>query len=145
MPLPTELTGEPVVQYLIGPGEQKKRQKSIQKVCLSCHSQGWVDGHFTRFEHTIRTTNEMTLTATNIMLTAWEKGVAKGLKDNDSIFNEATEKRWVEQWLFYANSTRYASAMMGTDYGAFANGRWYMSKNIQEMMDWLGFKLKEMR
>jgi hydroxylamine dehydrogenase len=32
--------------------------------------------------------------------------------------------------------------MMGADYGIFANGRWYMSKNVQEMLDWLEFKLQ---
>ncbi len=144
-PLPTELTGEPVTEYLIGSKEQEKRRKTMQKVCLACHSQGWVDGQFARFENTIKTTNEMTLTATEILLTAWEKGAAKGLADNDSIFNEAIEKKWIEQWLFYANSTRFASAMAGADHGAFANGRWYMSKNIQEMMDWLEFKMKEKR
>jgi hydroxylamine dehydrogenase len=48
----------------------------------------------------------------------------------------------VEQWLFYANSTRYSSAMAGADYGVFANGRWFMAKNLQEMVDWLKFKLK---
>jgi hypothetical protein len=32
--------------------------------------------------------------------------------------------------------------MAGANYGAFANGRWYMSKNIQEMAGWLRFKLK---
>jgi len=26
-----------------------------------------------------------------------------------------------------------------------ANGRWYMSKNIQEMADWIEFKLKGMQ
>jgi hypothetical protein len=114
----------------------------MQGVCLACHSQGWVDGQFARLENTIRTTNEMTLTATKILITAWEKGAAKGLAHNDSIFNEAIEKKWVEQWLFFANSTRYSSAMVGADYGAFANGRWYMSKNVQEMLDWLEFKLK---
>jgi len=145
LPLPTELTGEPVAKYLIDAKEQEKRRKAMNRVCLSCHSRGWVDGQFARFENTIKTTNEMTLTATNILLSAWEKGAARGLAQKDSIFNEAIEKKWVEQWLFYANSTRYASAMIGADYGAFANGRWYMSKNIQEMMDWLGFKLKERR
>jgi hypothetical protein len=84
----------------------------------------------------------MTLTATKILLSAWEKGAAKGLAQADSIFNEAIEKKWVEHWLFFANTTRYASAMMGADYGAFANGRWYMSKNVQEMADWLEFKLE---
>ena len=72
------------------------------------------------------------------------KGAAKGLTQKDSIFNEAIEKKWVEQWLFYANSTRFASAMAGADYGVFANGRWYLNKNIQEMMDWLEFKLQNM-
>jgi hydroxylamine dehydrogenase len=45
----------------------------------------------------------------------------------------------VEQWLFYANSTRLASAMAGADYGVFANGRWYLSKNIRTMLDWARF------
>jgi len=144
LPLPTELTGEPVGKYLIDIKEQEKRKATMQRVCLSCHSQGWVEGHWARFENTIKTTNEKTLTATKILLTAWEKGAAKGLAEKDGIFNEAVEKKWVEQWLFYANSTRFASAMMGADYGVFANGRWYMSKNIQEMLDWLEFKLQTM-
>ncbi len=145
LPLPTELTGEPVAEYLIDENEQKKRLKTMQKVCRACHSQQWIQGHFKRLKHTIKYTNQMTLTATKILLTAWEKGAAKGLAQNDSIFNEAIEKKWVEQWLFFANSTRFASAMAGADYGVFANGRWYMSKNIQEMADWLEFKLNMMK
>jgi hypothetical protein len=143
LPLATELTGEPASQYLIGPEEQKERREAMKRVCLSCHGRGWVNGHFERLENTIKTTNEMTLTATKIMFSAWEKGAAKGLKQNDSIFNEAIERKWTEQWLFYANSTRLASAMAGADYGVFANGRWYLSRNIHEMLDWLHFKLKE--
>jgi hypothetical protein len=145
LPLPTELTGEPVPLFLIDAKEQEKRNATMQKICLSCHSESWVKGQFVRFENTIKTTNEMTLTATKIMLEAWNKGVAKGLAQNDSIFNEAIEKKWVEQWLFYANSTRFASAMGGADYGVFANGRWTLSKNLQEMMDWLEFKLQGLK
>jgi hydroxylamine dehydrogenase len=143
LPLPTELTGEPAMEYLIDEKEQRVRRNAMEKVCLSCHSGPWVEGHFARFENTIKKTNEMTLTATDVLLAAWEKGAAMGLSEKDSIFNEALEKKWVEQWLFYANSTRFSSAMVGADYGAFANGRWYMSKNIQEMVDWLRFKVKE--
>jgi hypothetical protein len=143
LPLPTELTGEPVTNYLIEAKEQERRRSTMHKVCLSCHGYGWVEGHWTRFENTLRTTNQMTLTATRILLTAWEMGAAKGLSQDDDIFNEAIEKKWVEQWLFFANSTRFASAMAGADYGVFANGRWHMSKNIQEMADWLDCKLKE--
>jgi hypothetical protein len=83
----------------------------------------------------------MTLTATQLMLEAWNRGVAAGLAQHDSIFNEALEKRWVEQWLFYANSTRFASAMAGADYGVFAKGRWFLSKNLDEMLEALEWAL----
>jgi hypothetical protein len=137
LPLPTELTGEPAADFLIDPEEQGRRLDAMKKVCLSCHSRPWVEGHFARFEDTIDKTNHMTLTATRILLAAWDRGLAKGMARQDSIFNEAIEKRWVEQWLFFANSTRFASAMAGADYGVFANGRWQLSRNIQEMWDWL--------
>lgn len=137
LPLPTELTGEPAAGFLIDATEQAKRRQAMERVCRACHSKEWVDGQFARFENTIKTTNEMTLAATKILLAAWEQGAARGLGQNDSIFNEGIEKKWVEQWLFYANSTRYASAMIGADYGVFAGGRWYLSRNLREMAEWL--------
>ena len=143
LPLPTELTGEPVNDFLIGEEEQETRKKQMQNVCLSCHSSGWVDGHFNRFENTVETSNNMTLEATKILLSVWEKGSTKGLDKKDSIFNEGIEKKWIEQWLFYANSVRFASAMAGADYGVFANGRYFLSKNIQDMIDWLKIHSKD--
>jgi hypothetical protein len=73
------------------------------------------------------------------MLGAWDQGLARGIAQNDSLFNEAIERKWVSQWLFYANSTRYASAMGGADYGVFANGRYQMSANVQELLDYVRF------
>lgn len=143
LPLPTELTGEPVSSFLIDGKEMEKRQKKMEKVCAPCHSYEWVEGHFARLKNTIKTTNEMTRTATDILITAWENKAALGLDQGDSIFNEEIEKMWVKQWLFYANSTRFASAMGGADYGVFANGRWFMAENIQLMKDWLEFKLEK--
>lgn len=143
LPLPTELTGEPANDFLISKAEQDKRKEEMQSVCLSCHASGWVDGHFERLDNTIQTTNQMTLEATKILLKAWEKGAAMGLDEQDSIFNEGIERKWVEQWLFYANSVRFASAMAGADYGVFANGRYFLSKNIQDMIDWLEIRIKE--
>lgn len=137
LPLPTELTGEPADGFLIGKEEQAARKKEMQNVCMSCHASGWIDGHFEKLENTIDTTNKMVLAATKVLLKAWETGVAKGLDKNDSIFNEGIEKKWVDQWLFYANSARFASAMAGTDYGVFANGRYHLSRNIQDIIEWL--------
>ena len=62
-------------------------------------------------------------------------------KIQQPFFDEAIEKKWVEQWFFYANATRFASAMAGTDYGVFANGRWYLSRNIHDMIDWIKFTM----
>jgi len=137
LPLPTDLNGEPASNYLIDNNEQQERRKVLQQVCLSCHTQQWVDGHWIRFENTMKTANEMTLTATKLMQQAWDSGVAKGLAQDSSIFDEAIEKKWMENWLFFGNSVRMSSAMLGTDYGVFDNGRWYMAKNIQEIHDWL--------
>jgi hydroxylamine dehydrogenase len=142
LPLPTELTGEQVSEYLIDTEEQARRDATMQKICQSCHAEGWVKGQFARLENTIKTSDEMTLTATKILLTAWERGAAKGPSQKDSPFNEAIEKKWVEQWFFYAGTTRFASAMAGADCGVFSNGRWAMGKNIQDMLDWLEFKLQ---
>jgi hypothetical protein len=144
LPLPTELTGEPAVTYLIDQEDQQKRRQTMRGICIPCHSEAWADGHFERLENTIRTSNDMTLTATKVLLSAWEKGMAKGLVQEDSIFNETIERRWVEQWLFFANSTRYASAMLGGDYGVFDHGRWYLSRNILEMADEIGLDQDEL-
>jgi len=134
-PLPTSLTGEPASKFLIGPEEQAKRRDTLHKVCLSCHTTDWVKGHWERFEATIKFTNEMTLTATQILMKAWDNGLA----NKADWFDEALERMWAEEWLFFSNSTRFASAMMGADYGVFANGRWFLSKNVQAMMDHVKF------
>jgi len=79
----------------------------------------------------------MTLTATKIISQIWRERLAQGLPQGKKIFDEAIEKTWVEQWLFYVNSNRFAEAMSGADYEVFANGRWAMAKNIQTLYDWL--------
>jgi hydroxylamine dehydrogenase len=139
LPLPTDLSGEPASDYLIDNAEVQKRTTAMKKVCQSCHSGFWTDGHWTRMLHTIETTNAMTLAATNIVASAWKQGVASGPPDH-SPFDESLERQWVEQWLFFANSTRLAAAMGGADYGVFDNGRWYMSRNLQDMAEWLKIK-----
>ena len=96
-------------------------------------------GHYEKFARSLETTNALTLAATKVMLTAWEQGLAKGLAQNESLFDEAVERKWVTQWLFYANSTRYASAMGGADYGVFANGRYQLTANLRELLDYVGF------
>lgn len=129
--LPTRLDGSWAAEALIDKVEQDARRKTMQAVCLDCHGTAWVDGHWERFEKTIEETNRMTGTATAVMVRAWKEKRAMGPPDNP--FDEALEKRWVEQWLFFANSIRFSSAMMGADYSVFDNGRWSQSKGLREM------------
>jgi len=135
LPLPTSLDGRPAEKYLISAQEQTVRRENLQKVCLQCHASSWVNGHWERFETAVKTSNKMTLTATQILRKAWDAKVA----DQSNLFDESIEKQWMQQWFFYANSTRFASAMMGADYGVFAEGRWYLAKTIQDMLDYLQF------
>jgi len=137
LPLPTAFDGTPAEDYLINEETMAQRTAAMKKVCTSCHSTSWTDGHFEKFKKAIATTNADTRIATQILQKGWDEKIVSGLESGDSPFNEVLERKWVEQWLFFANSIRFASAMMGADYGVFANGRWYMSKNAREMLELL--------
>ena len=141
--LPTDFDGGIAAEFLIGPAEQDSRTRTMQSVCLECHGKSWVDGHWKRFENTIETTNRDILTATNLMAEIWSRGFARGLGQQGSPFDEAIERTWLESWLFYANTVRFASAMGGGgDYGVFADGRYQLSGRIRELSDWLELRKK---
>jgi hydroxylamine dehydrogenase len=135
LPLPAELDGRPAPSGLITGEEQAARREAMKRVCLSCHAGNLVDAHFHRLDRTIETTNRSTLAATRIVSRAWQEGLAEGPGEGGSPFDESIEKAWAQHWLFYANSTRLACAMMGGDYGVFDNGRWQMARNIRDMLE----------
>ena len=141
LPLPADFKGNFAAKYLIGQDEMKTRTDTMQRLCLSCHSQSWVSGHWAQFENTIAETNAETLTATQIIQDTWKKGYAAGLDHGANPFDEAIEKKWHLTWLFYANSIRFSSAMAGGgDYGVFAGGRYQMSLSIAELQDWYNLR-----
>ncbi len=111
----------------------------MKRVCRSCHGSTWVENHFTRLHSTIGEADMMAMAATKLLQNAWEKGIA----DKSNPFDEAIEQKWMKQWLFYANSIRYASAMSGPDYATFKNGWFELSKNLQDMKDLIEIKSKK--
>jgi hypothetical protein len=139
LPLPTDFEGGYAERFLIGKEEMAQRRQTMQAVCRNCHASSWVDGHWVRFENTIQETNAQTLAATRIMSAIWQKGYADGLPvSSANPFDEAVEIMWTDAWLFYANTTRFASAMAGGgDYGVYADGRYHLRKRIVELADWL--------
>jgi cytochrome c553 len=137
LPLPTDLDGTPASGFLIDGREQAARNQTMQAICLSCHSTNWVKGHWKRYEDTILETNAATLTATDILKNIWKDGFARGPGVGGSLADEAIEKKWMDIWLFHANTTRFAAAMAGGgDYGVYAGGRYQISKKILEINDW---------
>ena len=137
LPLPTTFTGEPASEYLISQKEQAARQTRMENLCKSCHGSTWVSGHFAKMDKTIQEVDKMVLAATQIMSKAWNDGLA----DNSNPFDESLEHKWMKQWLFYANSVRYASAMTGApDYAAFKNGWWNLTTNLQDMQSFVALK-----
>jgi hypothetical protein len=137
-PLPTDLEGGFASKYLIAQPEMDKRRQALQAVCLSCHGTSWVSGQWARFENTIRETNAKTLSATRILKEAWAAGLAQGIEQKASPFDEAVERRWADTWLIYANTIRFSSAMgCGGDYGVFADGRYELNKAVMDLHDWL--------
>jgi hypothetical protein len=137
LPLPTNLDGSFASKYLIDESEMKKRTDRMQAVCLGCHSESWVKGHWDQFENTIAKTDAEIRTGTQIIQDVWKDGLASGLARKSNPFDEFIEKQWHLTWLFYANSIRFTSAMAGGgDYGVFAGGRYQLSLSLAEMSDW---------
>jgi hypothetical protein len=129
LPLPTTFGMRIASSGLIDKAEQDRRQLEMKKVCSSCHSSSWSDGVFAKLARTTVETDSMVLAATQLLSTAWERKLA----DRSNPFDEAIEQMWVKQWLFYANSVRYGSAMGGPDYATFGHGWWDLTHNLEEM------------
>lgn len=131
LPLPSTFSGKFASQYLLDENTQKARRHTMLNICQTCHSTDFAEGHFNKLANTVVETNQMTLAATQLVLEAWKNKFA----DPQNPFDEGIEHKWVKQWLFYGNTVRYASAMGGPDYGAFKNGWWELSENLQRMHD----------
>ncbi len=138
LPLPTDFDGGYASEFLIDKDEMAKRTRTMQGICLACHAETWVKNHWVRYENTIEETNAKTATATRLMQEIWDAGYAKGPSVGKSPWDEAVEKKWADVWLFFSNTTRFASAMGGGgDYGVFADGRYHINDRIAYIKDWL--------
>ena len=131
LPLPVSFSGKPASKYLIGKDEQERREAAMKSICNSCHSSDWTDGYFKKMDATIKAADGMTAAATKLMDEAWREGVA----DKTNPFDQHIEMDWVKQWLFYANTVKYAAAMSAPYYTSFKDGFWDLSYNLRKMKD----------
>ncbi|MFC2135588.1 multiheme c-type cytochrome [Bacteroidota bacterium] len=138
LPLPVSFDGKLASEFLITAEEQENRKELMGSVCKSCHSTSWIEAKFEKLDKTISEADAMAAAATNLMAKAWENSFA----DNSNPFDEYIEQLWIREWLFYANSLRYGSAMFGPDYAAFKNGWWNLNKNLKQMHEFIKLKSK---
>lgn len=140
-PMPTTFDNQHAEAFLIGRDIAREREEEMKSLCRNCHGPSWADGFFVKFDSTVAQADQMVLSATELLQKAWNEKLA----DPKDPFDESIELKWVTQWLFYANSLRYASAMAGPDYATFKNGWWDLTKNLRSMQESIEIKaaLKE--
>ena len=121
IPLPTTLQGEPSNRFLIPDTEQYVRKKKMKDLCQGCHSSQLVRQYFNHLNENLDTINKAVENTTEQMKKIWSAGKAN---DADP-FDERLEALWVEQWMFLANSMRYAAAMGGMPDYILGHSRWW--------------------
>jgi hypothetical protein len=135
--LPTSFGGKAAREFLLTKEEMAAAQRKMESICLACHSQSWVDGHWGRFVNTIESTNSATFSATQFVQDILSRGPAKDHTKAVNLFDDSVVKVWTDIWLVQANSARFSSAMAGGgDYGVFAEGRYQLKKSMQQLKDW---------
>ena len=91
---------------------EEKRQ-SMQDVCLNCHQQRFVDGHYYQYDALVRLYNEKFAKPAGeiIKLVKSEK-----LLENPAAFSNPIEWEYWELWHHEGRRARMGAAMMGPDY-----------------------------
>lgn len=138
-PLPVTFSQIPAHEYLIDDKEAGVRKEKMGAICNNCHSTQWTSKFFAKIDTTNSLTDRLVRTATDMLMDAYKNK----LIDPTNPFDEPIELFWVNQWLFYANSIRYGTAMSGPDYAGFKNGWYYLTNNVRMMQKEINLNSKK--
>ncbi len=90
-----------------------KKRTAMQQVCLSCHQQSFVDGHYYQFDALVKLYNQkFARPATEIMIMIKDKE----LLENPASFANEIEWDYYELWHHQGRRARMGAAMMAPDY-----------------------------
>lgn len=100
----------PISTYKVDAG---RKRKAMTDVCLNCHQQAFVDGHYYQFDAVVKLYNEkFAKPATEIM----KMIKAKNIMANKASFANDIEWEYWELWHHEGRRARMGAAMMGPDY-----------------------------
>lgn len=132
------LAWETQAPLTIRPGEFKpfpaktdwrtERQK-MKKICLSCHSEDWADGHFTKFDAAVDNYNNVYFKPIKDLV---DELYAKKLLSKDRPLDEKLEVDMYELWHHEGRRARFGAAMMAPDY-AWWHGFYEMKKRCMDI------------
>lgn len=102
------------------------RRSAMQNVCLNCHQQTFIDGHYYQYDALVMLYNEkFAKPAGEIMKMVKEKKVMK----NPASFANDIEWEYWELWHHEGRRARMGTAMMGPDY-AWWHGIYDVARNF---------------
>jgi hydroxylamine dehydrogenase len=90
-----------------------KKRLAMQDVCLNCHQQSFVDGHYYQYDALVKLYNvKLAKPATDIMKMVKDQK----LLENKAAFSNDIEWVYWELWHHEGRRARMGAAMMGPDY-----------------------------
>ncbi len=93
-------------------GWQQERKK-MQAICLNCHGQQWVDGHYAQMDKAVQLYNEAYFKPAKAKL---KELYDKGLLDKKAFFRSPLWLEFYELWHHEGRRARMGAAMMAPDY-----------------------------
>lgn len=114
---------------------ETKRQ-NMKDVCINCHSQSFVDGHYAQYDGVVNLYNEkFAKPGAALAKLAHEKKLGEGTAS----FSNKWEWTWWEIWHHEGRRARHGAAMMGPDYtwwhGMYEVAQHFYFKYVPELRD----------